>query len=141
MRITGGKGADVVYDPTGNQSSYNQSSAAIASGGEYIRLGTEMQLKLGGTQDMTSVVEGRGAKMLIADLGRYSMVPQYKAQMGKVYDGQRQAVKWYTERKLKPVITKTIPLDAAALKQEFGTFMQGVSNVGKVVVKCNSKSV
>jgi NADPH:quinone reductase-like Zn-dependent oxidoreductase len=46
MSVTGGKGADLVYDSTYTQSSYTQSAAAVASGGEYIRLGTAAQLAL-----------------------------------------------------------------------------------------------
>lgn len=45
MSLTGGKGADVVYDSTYTQSSYAQSAGVVASGGEYIRLGTDMQMK------------------------------------------------------------------------------------------------
>ena len=44
---------------------------AVASGGEYIRLGTPMQLKSLGIEDMTSVVERRGASMMITDCGSY----------------------------------------------------------------------
>jgi len=62
---------------------------------------------------------------------------QYKAQMSKVIDGQKQAVSWYEEGKLRPVITETVLFDAAALQQAFDAFMKGINNVGKVVVKCN----
>jgi NADPH:quinone reductase-like Zn-dependent oxidoreductase len=51
MSVTGGKGADLVYDSTYTQSSYTQSAAAVASGGEYIRLGTAAQLALSGAED------------------------------------------------------------------------------------------
>jgi NADPH2:quinone reductase len=137
MSLTGGKGADLVYDSTYAQSSYTQSAAVVASGGEYIRLGTDMQLKLTGAEDMRTIVEGRGAKWIIADLARYSVDPQYKAHTSKVIDGMKQAVMWYEQGKLKPIITETVPFDAAALQQAFDAFMKGTNNVGKVVVKCN----
>jgi len=135
MGITGNKGADLVYDSTYAQSSYNQSTAVIASGGVYIRLGTEMQLNRYGVKDMRAVVEGRGAKMLIGDLGRYTMDPQYKSQVPKLTEALRQAGPWYEQGKLKPVITGTIKFDAAALQQAFDDFMKGKINVGKLVVK------
>jgi NADPH:quinone reductase-like Zn-dependent oxidoreductase len=93
--FTGGKGADVVYDPTYSQASYIQSTAVISPGGEYVRLGTEMQFKLTGAQDMRAKVEARGAKFIIGDLGRYSTDPNFKAQMPKVLEGMTQAVRWY----------------------------------------------
>jgi NADPH:quinone reductase-like Zn-dependent oxidoreductase len=139
MSLTGGKGADLVYDSTYTQSSYAQSAAVVASGGEYIRLGTAEQLARTGAQDMRTLVEGRGAKMVIADLGRYGADPRYKTQTSKLVDGLRQAVSWYEEEKLKPVITETVPFEAAALQQAFEAFLKGINNVGKVVVKCNGQ--
>lgn len=136
MKLTGGKGVDVVYDSTYSQSSYTQSAAVIASGGEYIRLGTPDQLSLTGAQDMREKVESRGAKMVIGDAGRYSIDPHYIAQASKLTDGLRQAVSWYEEGKLKPIITATLPFDASALQQAFEDFAKGIINVGKVVVKC-----
>ena len=139
MGLTGGKGVDLVYDSTYAQSSCAQSAAVVASGGEYIRLGTATQLSRVGAEDMRTVVEGRGAKMVIADLGRYSVDPQYKNQTSKLIDGLRQAVSWYEEGKLKPVITETVPFEAAALQQTFVAFLKGTNNVGKVVVKCSQQ--
>lgn len=135
--LTGGKGADLVYDSTYAQSSFTQSAAVVAAGGEYIRLGTDMQMKLTGAGDMRSVVEGRGATWIIADLARYSLDPRYKAQRSKVSDGMKQAVTWYEEGKLKPIITETVPFDTAALQQAFDAFVKGINNVGKVVIACN----
>lgn len=60
--------------------------------------------------------------------------------MPKVIDGMKQAVKWYVEGKLKPVITETVPFDAAALQRAFAAFMKGEINVGKVVVKCDRRA-
>jgi NADPH:quinone reductase len=137
MNLTGGKGADLVYDSTYTQPSYTQSTAVVASGGEYIRLGTPEQVARVGAQDMTAVVEGRGAKMTITDVGRYSVDPKFMAQISKLRDGMRQAVTWYEEGKVKPVVTATVPFDAAALQQAFGAFISGTINVGKVIVQCS----
>ncbi len=140
MSLTGGRGADLVYDSTYTQSSYAQSAAVVASGGVYIRLGTAEQLARSGAQDMRTLVESRGAKMFIADLGRYGVDPRYKTQTSKLIDGLRQAVSWYEEGKLKPVITATVPFEAAALQQAFEAFLKGINNVGKVVVKCSREA-
>jgi NADPH:quinone reductase len=86
MSVTGGKGADLVYDSTYTQSSYTQSAAVVASGGEYIRLGTAAQMSLSGAEDMRAVVDSRGAKMIIGDLGRYGVDAHYKARGSKLID-------------------------------------------------------
>jgi NADPH2:quinone reductase len=140
MRLTGGKGVDLVYDSTYSQPSYIQSTAVVAAGGEYIRLGTAAQMTQFGVEDMTTVVEQRGAKMVIGDLGRYSTDPVYKSQMPKVAEGLRQAVRWYEEGKLRPVITQVVPFDPAALQKAFEDFLRGTINVGKVVVRCGQPS-
>jgi NADPH:quinone reductase len=136
LRITGGKGADLVYDSTYTQSSYDKSAACVAAGGEYVQLGTEMQLERAGAGDVTAKVEARGAKMVVADLGRYRVDPKYVARMPEVVEGQRRAIPWYEEGKLRPVITGVVPFEAGALQKALEDFGRGVSNVGKVVVKC-----
>ncbi len=137
LKLTKGQGVDVVYESTGSPSSFQQSSAVIASGGEYIRLGTPMQLKQFGKPDLSSVVEARGAKMVIADLARYSRDPEFQSQKAKVAEGLEQAVRWTEEGKLKAEITKIVPFDPVALQQAFEAFSRGEINVGKVVVKCS----
>ena len=112
------------------------SAAVVASGGEYIRLGTPMQLKGFGIEDMTSVVERRGAILVTTDCGRYSTDPAYMAQAGKLVSGMKQAVLWYEEGKLKPVVTQIVPFDPQQLQEAFEAFLGGKNNVGKVVVRC-----
>ena len=136
MKLTAGRGVDLVYDSTYSQASYNVSAAVVASGGEYIRLGTPMQLKSFGIEDMTSVVEGRGASMVITDCGRYSTDPVYSAQAYKLAAGMKQAVLWYEEGKLKPVVTQIVPFAPESLQGAFEAFLGGINNVGKIVVQC-----
>lgn len=134
LSLTVGKGVDLVFDSTYAQSSYTQSAAVIASGGVYIRLGTEAQLARSGAEDMRAVVEGRGATMVVADLGRYGRDPLYLAQASKLTDGLKQAVSWYKDGQLRPVITETVPFEASALQLAFERFLEGSNNVGKVVL-------
>ena len=137
LRLTKGRGVDVVYESTGSPSSFQQSSAVIASGGEYIRLGTPMQLKRFGKPDFSAVVEARGGKMVIADLARYATDPEFMSQRAKVAQGLEQAVRWTEEGKLKAEITKIVPFDPVALQQAFDGFSRGEINAGKVVVRCS----
>ena len=139
LRLTGGRGAELVYDSTYTQSSFEQSAQVVAAGGDYIRLGTEQQLSTRGARDMSSVVEARGAKLVVADLGRYGREPRYQARMPEVMEGQQRPLAWYDEGKVRPVITGTVPFEAAALQRAFEDFFRGTTNVGKVVVDCRTR--
>jgi len=126
LNLTGGKGVDVVFDSTHSGDSYKVSTAVIASGGEYIRLGTPSQLKAFGIPDLTDVVEARGARLLFAD----------GTQTEKLVAGLEQAVKWYEARQLKPLVTQVVPFDPAELQRAFEGFGAGT---GKVVVRCGKE--
>ena len=135
LRITGGKGADVVYDSTYRQASYVQSTAVVAAGGEYIRLASDFQIKQFGLEDLSAVVAERGAKMTIGDLGRYASDPVFMARWPLVAQGLDRAVEWYAAGTLRPIVTKIIPFDADSLNQAIADFGSGAINVGKVVVE------
>jgi NADPH:quinone reductase len=134
LRITGGAGADVVYDSTYLQSSYDQSAAVVAAGGLYVRLGTETQIARTGAHDMSAEVEARGAKHVVGDLGRFAREPAYQTRRAQIVEGQRRAIDWYEQGVLRPRITATVPFEPAALQEAFEAFLRGATNVGKVVV-------
>ena len=136
MNLTGGRGADVVYDSTYSQASYDVSTEVVASGGDYIRLGTPMQLTAYGINDTTSVVERRGASMIIGDCGRYSNDPVFIAQAAKLFAGMKQGVQWYEEGKLRPSVTQIVPFGPRDLQEAFDAFLGGSNNLGKVIVRC-----
>jgi len=142
LTLTEGRGVDVVYDSTNSPSSYQQSSAVFASGGEYIRLGTSTQLKQFGSLDVSSVVEARGGTMVIGALARYGTDPSFQnpEAQAKVIQGLEQARRWTEEGRLKAEITKVVPFDPVSLQQAFEAFSRGEINVGKVVVRCAEPS-
>lgn len=134
LHITGGRGADVVHDATYRQASYEQSTAVVAAGGEYIRLASDFQLKRFGLPDLSKVVAERGAKLTIADLARYGTDPQFMPQWPLVAQGLDRAVEWYESGALRPIVTGVIPFDVSALGKALDNFGSGAINVGKVVV-------
>ncbi|HUW39811.1 MAG TPA: zinc-binding dehydrogenase [Rectinemataceae bacterium] len=69
-----------------------------------------------------------------------SPVPVYIAQRGKLLDGLKQAVKWYEEGKLKPMVTQILPFGARQLQEAFEAFLRGSNTVGKIVVQCGPSS-
>jgi len=127
LRITGGKGAEVVHDSTYRQASYMRSTAVVAAGGEYIRLASDIQMKRFGLVDLTKVVEERGARMTIADLGRYNTDPQFMPRWPLVAQGLHRAVEWCEAGMLKPIVTRVIPLTLWPCKRPSGTSPVGRS--------------
>ena len=55
LALTGGKGADLVYDPTYQPASFKQSASAVASGGVWMKLGTSTE----GAEEAMKTAEGR----------------------------------------------------------------------------------
>jgi NADPH:quinone reductase-like Zn-dependent oxidoreductase len=129
LELTQGQGADIVYDSTYLESSFEKSTKTVKEGGSWIVLGHFGQE---GSKEAQSVAE-RKAKLVHADIARYWLGPE-KAQMKTlVQDTLAQGAKWIEEGKLKPYISQTIKLEEAqnALEQ----MKQGKGGFGKIVVK------
>ena len=129
LELTGGKGADVVYDSTYLPSSFEKSIKTVKEGGSWIVLGDFAQE---GSEEAKSVAQ-RKAKLVHAGLARYFYGPE-KAQGKTFYQTSlAQAAKWVEQGKLKPYISQTIKLEEAqnALEQ----LKQGKAGFGKAVVK------
>jgi len=129
LELTQGQGADIVYDSTYLESSFEKSIKTVKKGGSWIVLGHFAQE---GSKEAQSVAE-RKAKLVHADIARYWLGPE-KAQMKTlVQDTLAQGAKWIEEGKLKPYISQTIKLEEAqnALEQ----MKQGKGGFGKIVVK------
>jgi NADPH:quinone reductase and related Zn-dependent oxidoreductases len=135
LKLTEGRGVDVVFDPTYKSASYQQSTAVIADGGEYIRLASDLQLKQFGLVDLKDVVITRGASLTIADLARYTTDPEFAQRMHLVTRGVGEAEAWYKTGALRPHITQVIPFEADALQTAMDDFRKGIINVGKVVLE------
>jgi NADPH2:quinone reductase len=129
LELTGGQGADIVYDSTYLESSFEKSIKTVKEGGEWIVLGHFAQE---GSQEATSVAQ-RKAKLLYADLSRYSLGAERAQLKSFVQNALTEAAKWIEEGKLKPYINQTIKLEEAenALEQ----IKQGKGGFGKIVIK------
>ena len=132
LAATGGHGADLVFDATYQDSSMKQSAATVAAGGQWVRLG-KFQDAEAVKADVERIASGRGATVLIGDLGRYSYEPAYVAKAALVYTAGFQAARQlYAEGKVKPHIAVTVPFEAKAVQQALGDIKK---TVGKQVVK------
>ena len=131
LSVTGGRGVDVSYDPTYIPSSYRQSSAVVASGGVWVKLGAQSDAEA----EFFAAAQQRGAQALIGDWGRYVAQPAFRQDTWKVRKGLEAAVGWYSEGKVKPHVNSTLPFEAKALQKALEDITEGRNNVGKVVMK------
>ncbi len=129
LELTGGKGADVVYDSTYLESSFAKSIKTVKEGGSWIVLGHFAQE---GSEEAKSVAQ-RKAKLIHADLSRYHAGPEQAQAKSFVQNSLAEGAKWVEEGKLKPYISQTVKLEEAqnAIEQ----LKQGKAGFGKVVVK------
>ena len=131
LRITGGLGVDLVYDPSYKASSFTQSAATVAKGGVW--------MKLGGFNDEDAearrVAEERGGKAVFGDFGRYWFQPEFQPQLWRMREALDKAEVWYSEGKVKAHVGAVIPAEAKALQQALDDSASGKLSTGKPVVK------
>ncbi|CAF1332821.1 unnamed protein product [Didymodactylos carnosus] len=130
LELTGGQGADIVFDTTYLESSYAKSTLTVKRGGSWLILNRRILDK--DSQAMKNV-EQRGANLIQADVSRYTLGPE-KAQVKSFFqESLVQGAKWVEEGKLKPYVNKIIKLEEveSALEQ----LTQGKAGFGKVVAE------
>ena len=126
LALIGGAGADVVYDPTYSLSSYAHFAACVAAGKVWMKLGPHAHAP--GSKASAKVAEGRGAQVLLPDVG--SFFGRGKQSLQVLTRSLQQAVKWYEQGEVRVHVSRTIECTAGALQKAFTGFEQ--INVGKV---------
>ena len=127
--LTGGKGADVVYDSTYSESSFAKSIPTVKEGGSWIVLG---DFAREGSEEAKNVAQ-RKAQLVHADLARYWLGPERKQVKSFIQQSLEQGAKWIEEGKLKPYINQIIPLEQA--EKAIEQIAHGKGGFGKIVVK------
>ena len=129
LELTGGQGADVVYDSTYLESSFEKSSKTVKEGGSWIVLGGFAKE---GSSEAKNVAQ-RKAKLFCADLAHYSLGPDRGPLKTFFQGGFAQGAKWIEEGKLKPYINQIVKLEEA--EDALNRLKQGKGGFGKIVVK------
>jgi NADPH:quinone reductase-like Zn-dependent oxidoreductase len=132
LKLTGGKGADIVYDPTYSPASFKQSASLVASGGRWLRLGG---LNPAEDTDAQRIAKERGAEATYGDFGRYWFQPQYISRVSEFAAVLKEATSLYEQGKVRPHIAAEVPFTSEALQRAVDDNNSGKANVGKVVVK------
>jgi NADPH:quinone reductase-like Zn-dependent oxidoreductase len=131
LSITGGKGADLVFDPTYKAESMTQSGGTVASGGTWLRLGAHDD----SDTEACAIARERGATATYGDFGRYIFHPVYVAQLNTIRQALAEVVRLYQEGKVRAHVSKVVPFDAKALQQALDDNLHGKHNWGKATVK------
>jgi len=131
LKVTDGKGVDLVYDSTYSKQSMDQSASVVAKGGRWLRLGNRDT----NGDEAKQIAQQRGAEATYGDLGRYFFVPDAQSKAPILVEALVQAAAWYKEGKVKPHIGATVPLESSAMTKAFSDISQGKSIAGKIVVK------
>ncbi len=124
LQLTGGRGADVVFDPVGG-AQFDAARRCTAPEGRLLVVGFA-----GGVQQIgANLLLYRNQSVVGVYLGAYSKDPAGRAYMAGVWD---EVMRWYADGKLRPVIDREVGLDGvgAAL-----TDLAGRRVTGKVVVR------
>jgi len=134
MKITNGKGADIVYDATYLPSSFEKSAKCVAKNGYWIVLGSGF-----GKPDSVEgkiVTQERQANVVAADLGKYSFPPVDKKRKEFFGTNLTQAAKWIEEGTLKPHINSVVSLEQ--VEETLKKMKEGKTGFGKIVAKISN---
>ena len=113
---TEGCGADLVYDSTFVERSMIQSAAVVAKGGKWMRLGSWKHDTPELRCAVETIVRSRSARVVIGDLNRYTLDPDYIKKVPALNDGLRLGKQLYVEGLVRPCIAETLPFEASALQ-------------------------
>jgi len=132
LKVTDGKGVDLVYDATYQESSIAQNPKLVKEGGTIILLGSNVPKD--GT-DAHKALEAKKGKWVVADFGPHVFPPTNSAEHLKkhIVDGLHAAVKYIEEGKLIPNIHETIKL--SAVPDKLIELSKGKSVQGKIIVE------
>jgi len=131
LKLTDGKGVDLVYDATYLPDSIVTSAKTVKEGGTVIVLGDNIPKE---DSDGYKAGEKKKVKWVKADLGRYSwgklVTPE--TQKKHIVDPLVAGVKYIEEGKLKPQIHQTISL--SQVPELLTELAKGKSVQGKIIV-------
>lgn len=120
--LTGGRGADVIYDPVGG-AVFDASLRSVAPDGRILVIGFAS-----GTvpQIPANILLVKNVTVIGYWWGAYR-----KLNPALVQHSLAECVQWWAEGKLKPLVSRTLPLDQAA---DALALLQGRAATGKVVL-------
>jgi NADPH:quinone reductase-like Zn-dependent oxidoreductase len=138
-KLTGGRGADLVFDATYSERGFIETAKTVRKGGSWIVLGVGpgKTTRLVETQSpVDSILAERGAKNINVNLLRYFSEPATLDDAAKVFlkRGMTLAMEWAGQGLVVPHIGRTITSTVEAINDGLQSLKSGAGTLGKVAV-------
>jgi NADPH:quinone reductase-like Zn-dependent oxidoreductase len=138
-RLTGGRGADLVFDATYSEKSFVETAAMVRKGGTWVVLGVGPG-KTTRTDETESPVDAilaaRDARHVNANMLSYFAEPKLLDAAAEAFFGEamRAAMTWAVDGRVTPHVGKRIDSSPAEINTELAAMAAGRGPTGKVVV-------
>jgi NADPH:quinone reductase-like Zn-dependent oxidoreductase len=138
-KLTGGRGADVVFDATYTEAGFVETAKTVRQGGSWIVLGVGpgKTTRLAPTKSpVDSILAERGAKHINVNLLRYFSEPSTLDTGAKVFlqRGLNLAAEWAAQGLVTPHIGRTIDSSLQAINAGLESLKSGGGTLGKIAV-------
>jgi len=138
-KLTGGRGADLVFDATYSEPGFVQTAKTVRQGGSWIVLGVGpgKTTRVAETASpVDSILAERGAKHINVNLLRYFSEPATLDDNTKAFlqHGMTLAMEWAVQGLVVPHVARTIDSTVETINAGLRSLKTGTGSLGKVAV-------
>jgi NADPH:quinone reductase-like Zn-dependent oxidoreductase len=138
-QLTGGQGADVVFDATYSETGFVETAKMVRQGGTWVVLGVGpgKTTRLVETESpVDSILAERGGKLIKVSLLRYFTEPALLDDKAKAFlkQGMDLAMEWAVQGRVVPHLGRTIDSTVEAINAGLQSLKSGRGTLGKVAV-------
>jgi threonine dehydrogenase-like Zn-dependent dehydrogenase len=138
-KLTGGRGADLVFDATYSEPGFVQTANTVRQGGSWIVLGVgpgKTTRVVETESPVDSILAERGAKHININLLRYFSEPATVDDEAKTFlqRGMTLAMEWAVQGLVVPYVGSTIDSTVEAINAGLRSLKAGTGTLGKVAV-------
>jgi NADPH:quinone reductase-like Zn-dependent oxidoreductase len=138
-KLTGGRGADLVFDATYNEPGFVETAKTVRQGGSWIVLGVGpgKTTRVAETESpVDSILAERGAKHINVNILRYFSEPATLDDEAKTFlqRGMTLAMEWAVQGLVVPHVGRTIDSTVEAINAGLRSLKAGTGTLGKVAV-------
>ena len=138
-KLTGGRGADLVFDTTYSEPGFVETAKTVRQGGSWIVLGIgpgKTTRKVETESPVDSILAERGAKHINVNILRYFSEPATLNEEARVFlhRGMTLAMEWAVQRLVVPHVASAIDSTVEAINTGLRSLKAGTGSLGKVAV-------
>ena len=138
-KLTGRRGADVVFDATYSERGFVETAKTVRQGGRWIVLGVGpgKTTRVAATESpVDSILAERGAEHINVNILRYFSEPATLDDKAKTFlqRGMTLAMEWAVQGLVVPHISRTIDSTVEAINAGLQSLKSGIGTLGKVAV-------